>query len=514
MKAKWWHSGWLKAGVIAVVLITGFYVQQNLAGALAWKKREKEVAAAGESLDAGALVPKPVPDDQNLGALPLFQLSYDSKGYLTTHALIAALEHVKNTEAPSDKGRGVEGALPYPGNWTKGEKLDRIQVRKKLLELCLEPPSSTATSLELLARLCPALVSLRAANLTRPACLLPQDPNPIPWRKSLTGITTQIQVAKVLAYEERLALDAGHADLALEDILLALKLSSGVEKEAHLVGGLVAVGMLAIQIETIRQGLAGHVWNDQELAKLEQALGKADHLATYQLDMRGEAINWVIPMADYLKDHRALLRDLLIGEYGINSRMSSSSGSWGSQLRERIWVEIVPVAVWLFPNGWLDRYKADMVGFFLHANLPMVDIPSHRAFAEKEGHAEAWINNLPASESWRNLLTATVDPMGHAIRKFAYGQVQVDEARLACRLERYRLVHGVYPESLAMLESLHGANPLDLLVGKPYLYRLNPDGSYLLYSLGWNQKDDGGDFTGKPREEALDWGWLNRPTTP
>ena len=33
---------------------------------------------------------------------------------------------------------------------------------------------------------------------------------------------------------------------------------------------------------------------------------------------------------------------------------------------------------------------------------------------------------------------------------------------------------------------------IDPETGRPYRYRLNADGTYVLYSVGWNQRDDGG----------------------
>ena len=41
--------------------------------------------------------------------------------------------------------------------------------------------------------------------------------------------------------------------------------------------------------------------------------------------------------------------------------------------------------------------------------------------------------------------------LGSAVKKFAYGQESVDLARVAIALERYRLAHGEYPESLDAL---------------------------------------------------------------
>lgn len=99
-------------------------------------------------------------------------------------------------------------------------------------------------------------------------------------------------------------------------------------------------------------------------------------------------------------------------------------------------------------------------------------------------------------------------------QKYAYTQVCVDEARIACEIERYRIAHGSLP---ATLEALHMANlPHDVINGEPLRYRVNGD-NYLLYSVGWNEADDGGkvvfDSDSKTRVDYKkgDWVWSLKP---
>ena len=95
----------------------------------------------------------------------------------------------------------------------------------------------------------------------------------------------------------------------------------------------------------------------------------------------------------------------------------------------------------------------------------------------------------------------------------------------AISLKRYQLKHGNYPASLANLEpQFVSPVPRDPIDGKPLRYRLMPDGSFLLYSIGENGKDDGGDGSLTIRTwrdmplrfaapDALDWVWP-QPATP
>ena len=99
-----------------------------------------------------------------------------------------------------------------------------------------------------------------------------------------------------------------------------------------------------------------------------------------------------------------------------------------------------------------------------------------------------------------------------AVKKFAYGQESVDLARVAIALERYRLAHGEYPESLdALAPQFMKQIPHDIINGQPLHYRRTSDGQFVLYSVGWNETDDGGVvvFTegGRVDSRKGDWVW-------
>lgn len=59
-------------------------------------------------------------------------------------------------------------------------------------------------------------------------------------------------------------------------------------------------------------------------------------------------------------------------------------------------------------------------------------------------------------------------------------------------LHAYRDTHGAYPERLQdLVPELLDTLPMDLADGQPLRYR-RTDGGYLLYSVGYDGKDDGG----------------------
>jgi len=54
---------------------------------------------------------------------------------------------------------------------------------------------------------------------------------------------------------------------------------------------------------------------------------------------------------------------------------------------------------------------------------------------------------------------------------------------------------------------------VSIMNGQPFHYQFHPDGTYLLYSVGWNQTDDGGKIAYKKDNPKVmdydegDWVW-------
>ena len=105
------------------------------------------------------------------------------------------------------------------------------------------------------------------------------------------------------------------------------------------------------------------------------------------------------------------------------------------------------------------------------------------------------------------ILPATALPnFSKAIQRTACNQTLVNEAFIACGLERYRLAKGQYPEGLdALAPQFAEKLPHDIVGGQPLKYHRTADGRFVLYSVGWNGKDDGG-VAGKGQTEG-DWVW-------
>jgi len=85
-------------------------------------------------------------------------------------------------------------------------------------------------------------------------------------------------------------------------------------------------------------------------------------------------------------------------------------------------------------------------------------------------------------------------------------ETEREMAITALALKRYQLAHGRYPAELsALLPQFIDVLPKDLADGQPLRYGLRPDGTFLLYSIGEDGKDDGGDGSMATQSVSLIW---------
>jgi hypothetical protein len=222
------------------------------------------------------------------------------------------------------------------------------------------------------------------------------------------------------------------------------------------------------------------VWNDAELVQIQDELKKTDCLSIFQFAMRGEVAVNSLPMFALLKNQSSMM-SLVLGMAGD----SKPRASVGSYLLWHLWAE-----------GWWDMNAAKMADMMLR-NVTCVDLKARLVDAKSNEQLKVEDERtraLPGGMApWTLLYAIAAGPLTNALEKFAQGQVQLDEDRIVCGLERYRLANGAYPAALDMLAPAYiDALPHDIMNGEPYHYKLNPDGAFVLYSVGWNQVDDDG----------------------
>jgi hypothetical protein len=118
---------------------------------------------------------------------------------------------------------------------------------------------------------------------------------------------------------------------------------------------------------------------------------------------------------------------------------------------------------------------------------------------------DSWLTALDLPD-YRRIFSQGSTATGRTVLRTMTVEACKRIAVAAIALKRYQLKHGQWPEKLVDLSpEFLPSVPLDPVDGRPLRYRRNNDGTYLLYSIGDDGMDDGGDVS--PLRSGF-WSWV------
>jgi hypothetical protein len=555
-----------------VTFIALVYTEEDWRGKRAWKQCKAELEAKGAILDWSAFIPPPVPDEQNFfkapgidesnwvgrGGTALSKRFYEalSKANEHSNALLIAevvvvppgseallrlddtntpvqarklIEDTLGSTLPSALGftlvaRPLEGIRParitlsashtitttdlvnlfpmlnnpsYASSWQNPLRIERAGTDS--FHMALSPPPESAD--DRLARsesLNGEFNTIRAA-LKRPYARMDGDYTQ-PYAIPIPNFIMMRALAQTLADRAKCHLLLDHPAAALGDLTLLHDVCHVLEAKPTgqpmtLVAAMIDVAITGLYASTIAEGFQLDAWREPQLIALQQQLAQTDLLPIITesfLDGRAATAASLenIPPADWFE------------------QMTKGNGQDVHVLEM---LKNPFFAFLLFaPRGWV--YQNMVFGAKLHPLFEIGDTAKHLVLPEI---AQRDRKEIDARSKWSpySFLRNIANPnFTKAWQTTAHNQTLVDQAQIACALERYRLACGEYPGTLAALASQYIEKvPHDIIGGQPLHYRRSPDGTILLYSIGWNEKDDGGvaglESNGNDDLGSGDWVW-------
>ena len=479
-----------------VLLIALFYAEENWRGKHDWEQFKRGWEAKGMRFGPAAVIPTPVPDNQNFAMSPVFdavnklmnekwraqhQKPHSGKegdeGELDT-ILVDPLEMViaENGEDPTNAmGDWRKSTMSNLAVWQQSYRV--LSVTTNTFPIPQQPQTPAKDVLLALSLYDPTIEELReAAKLPYARFPISYDAQPPAniWLSHLAGLKQSARVLELRAIAE---LQNGQSDKALADVELMLRLSDSIRMEPFLISHLVRIAIVNRTLQPVWEGLVAHQWSDEQLERLGLDLAKVDSLADYHTAMRGELVLCEIGNIEFLRHYPEHARDLL--------------GEFNEDASARIVGRIVWQAI---PSGWFYQNELSCARPMLEDYLPLADIDQHMVRPGAVERAGSVVGGKLAHRNPYNIITRIAMPaVGGAVKKFACGQESVDLAQVAIALERYRLANGKYPEALeGLTPQLLARLPHDIINGEPLHYRRTTDDQFVLYSVGWNGTDDGG----------------------
>lgn len=505
----------LGATLTLILLLSLFYKVENYRGKRAWLKCLQTSVARGEKLTLAELAPPAVPDDENFAMQPIWveaiTAEIGAEKARTWYGDRVQAFRETNPARPLDLRIELFEVLPMTnrvGNWQLAQATElapwqkyfrQLAERTNFFPITAQPQSAAADVLLALSRSTDTIEALRRASQL-PQARFPVaygDANPaymlLPHLASLKSCASFLQLRAIAE------LQAGQAESALDDIKLMLRLNDLIRDEPFFISHLVHIAMFQIEVQAIWQGLAEHRWNDAQLTQLDARLARLDFLAAYIRAMAGEKA-FGCQAISYVERNRRELRN----EFGELVPLPASLGENEA---------LMNVLARVIPRGWFDQNQAVIWQFYDEHFDHLIDLERRTYSTAEAAKVASAESKLGSGRSPYNRIAAMVLPaLSNGAKKFVFAQQALDFARLGIALERYRLANGQFPGTLADLSPKYLTPiPHDLVNGGPLRYRRTEDARFVLYSVGWNETDDGGTVsqtqTGRPNPESGDWVW-------
>lgn len=470
----------LFALIWVATLIVFFYAVENWRGNWSWQKYKREMAAKGEPLELSAFVPPPVSDEQNFAMTPFLTSLFDYR------------RNVKPGESLWRNTNEFNRVIHFPDlplqELTGGSTNLATAMRDTFDQADRERTASAI--LKILEKCQPVLGELQAASLR------PYSRFNIHYGEGNSPILPHLALLKklclVLRYRASAELMLGQTNQAFNDVKLCSRLIDSVKDEPFHISHLVRITSFNLILPVVQEALAKQQWSDSQLNDLQAWLRKLDFIAAFQLAMRGERIDANLSIEQLRNDRE--------------------------QVAVKDDAKTLFIAM-IAPRGWYYQNIIAYDRFFQEAVFPVFDPAAKRVYPRRVAEGEVLLEREFKKSTPYNVLAGFLARMMSSVLsgtpiKFALAQSLADQATVACALERYRLVNGHYPEKLESLaprfiEKL----PHDIVNGQPLKYGRVADGQFVLYSAGWDERDDGGVIamtTGKtPRQDIRqgDWTW-------
>ena len=447
---------------ILATLIAIFYTEENWRGKRAWENCKREMEAKGAVLDWNAYIPPPVPDDQNFFKAPNMQKWFVKNLHATTNELMILMTNVEKTVVITNKADAANFLA-----WSDQFQPDFDLMRDALTRLYARMDGNYSQPLDV----------------------------PIPHFVNMRS------VAQVLAQRTKCYLLLGQPEKALHEITLLddsrrLLEAAPTGKPMTLVAAMINVAITGLYVETVADGLRKNAWQEPQLVALQKQFKEINLLPVvleaFEDEIAAHSFTMINTPPRELADQKLLW---IGGSTNLFQRLKDP---------EFVFLSFAP-------RGWVYQ---NMV---VHATTMQRDIQSYDPagqliFPSAAIEREKRIHSRNKWNPYSFLDTTFLPNLIKATQTLAYNQTLVNEAQIVCALERYHLAHGEYPETLeALVPQFIEKLPHDTIGGQPLHYRRTDNGKFLLYSVGWNEMDDGGQVAlkkdGSEDREKGDWVW-------
>jgi hypothetical protein len=315
-----------------------------------------------------------------------------------------------------------------------------------------------------------------------------------------------------LGASESSSLRRNDTETGVKDLQSMLSIANGFSHDHLLISELVRIAIAQITVSGAWEFLQSSNLTDAQLVILQNSWTNLEFIRPFANSM---AIERVLGGIELKKMRDSTLESYFetmnqIGLFDDNeSWFSALKIKWNSEMW-RYW--------WSYPDELRQLRGIQSV---MEATR---EVQTNYSFLVAETELKTKIKNLavksddedlfwfadPTKADFHFIISSSMNAFTAAFDKVMRTEVAKQITITAIALKRYQLKHGSYPPDLnSLAPEFVPKVPLDPVDGQPLRYRRNADGTFLLYSVGENGKDDGGNPALEPGAESSNYFWLN-----
>ena len=476
-----------------LTILVFLYTFENWRGKRAWRAYKEELRAKGIILEFAALLPASIPSQSNFAATPFFADVFHGK---------PSPNNVTNRWPNLFENARTQVRRLRPRNRDNERDVVDLVAWQNALRAQLDPTANALTAetseggrrkaaQDILAALKvygPVLEELREASARPQSRYLVQYEVENPWGVMVPHLGLIKQIQEVLQVRASAELAAGDKSAAFDDLQLQLRLVESLDSEPFLISHLVQIAVLQIALNTLWEGMAQ--WSDTQLELVQARLARLNLVAGLRKACAAEQSAAVVFVDLLQRDkYRSEMVRALLPETPRSEQFVIS----------------------VYPTGWFEFERRNYVEMFQNSLVSPVQASSRviDVAAAKAGELSVrrdLSHPIQVFLKHRYLARMLMPALGNAQSKTAQGQAAANQATIACALERYRRAHSKVPQRLDELTPKFLRDiPNDPVNGGPMRYKPGR-----IYSLGWDEQDDGG-VPGKTLFASEgDWVWMVR----
>lgn len=468
---------WFTGFAVFLCLGVGLHFFLNWCAERAWQRYKAEGQARGVKFSLMAFARPEIPDAENFAKLPMLQAVFTRSG-----------------KDPFQEPPNQYGSRPGLGDAVKGRRVDwadwqtTFQKAGFIQELTNDPVRDTLKGLDHYE---PSFKQWSEWR-TRPECRFALA---LEMNVAMNNPHAQafINASRLFSLRLRAHLELGDSVAAYADFQEGLQAYRMLRKEPTLTTGLIRISTVSTLINAIGDGLKDRAWAPEDLARIEADLAAIRVWDDYHLALSCER--------GTMND---MLEWLVFASPAARGQFIAMTGNPPTGLNMSA-LQLIPKRVFRDNQLRMNRYVDELLA---RVDLPAgsidIDRPTPSAPQQLSGAVENYYQFF-------SRLTTSVFP--GIERNYLFTSIQLDQARLACALERFRQTRGSFPNSLDELVPEYMSRlPVDPYARAPFRYQRVGEGSFRLYSIGTDRTDGEGkvDPSNNAKRQADDI-WLYAP---